>query len=197
MMVAARSLVSCSEPSLPVEVAGLRKDEPLMQGVFDPADLHGLHEDGIVPRPHSLRASSERRRGMFVGQIACPVLVIGGEDFGGSRARPLAGPLKATLKVFPELGHVALLHDEVVLTASSTWLDATRHHLRRAPTGIGAARAIEDVAPDRALAVLFMGRWVAAVEVQVLEGEATFPDHDAFCASVPDTADNDLLLCEA
>jgi pimeloyl-ACP methyl ester carboxylesterase len=125
LMVAGRRSLSglvLIEPSLPAEVAGTR-DSPFTPGILDTERIYGVREDGIPARPDSAYAARQRSRGIFVGMPSCPTLVIGGRDFGSSRAEPVAEYLQARLLLFPELSHVGLLHDEEVLRGAASWLE--------------------------------------------------------------------------
>jgi pimeloyl-ACP methyl ester carboxylesterase len=114
------------EPSLPAEVQGVRDGEVPLPGTFDPDAIYGPRADGIAARPDSLYALGERRRGVFVGHVGCPTLVVGGRDFGVTRSEPIASHLNAELEQFSSVGHVELLHDANVLACVSRWLDRVR-----------------------------------------------------------------------
>jgi pimeloyl-ACP methyl ester carboxylesterase len=129
MMVAGRVPIAglvLIEPSLPAEVQGVRDGEVPVRGTFDPDAIYGPRTDGIPARSDSQYAFGERRRGVFVGQVGCPTLVIGGRDFGATRSEPIASHLDADLEQFSSVGHVELLHDAEVLGRVSGWLDRVR-----------------------------------------------------------------------
>lgn len=129
MMVAGRVPITgliLIEPSLPAEVQGVRDGEVPARGTIDPEAIYGPRADAIAARPDSLYALGERRRGVFVGQVSCPTLVIGGRDFGATRSEPIATHLDADLEQFPSIGHVELLHDAAVLGLVDRWLDSVR-----------------------------------------------------------------------
>ena len=128
LMVASRQPVAgvvLIEASLPAEIAAHR-DESLRDGIIDTEAVYGPRDDGQTSRPESLRAGIERVRGIDIGSLRCPALVIGGRDFTDERARPVAAHLAGDLLEFQDLLHVAFLHDERVTTAVHGWLERHR-----------------------------------------------------------------------
>lgn len=128
-MVAARRTVAglvLIEASLPGEIKGFRDDPPLRPGLVKVESVYGARDDGVVPRSDSMWAVIERARGISAGPVDCPVLVVGGHDFAKERAHPAAEHLGADLIEFPDLHHVALLHDARVLSSIAAWLTQDR-----------------------------------------------------------------------
>lgn len=97
------------EPSAPAEVQGYHQDAPLIDGVFDPEAEYGTFPDGIAARPESLRARSERKRGISVASLPCPSLVVSSSDFPDERGRAIARLYGSTIVEFPGLGHFDLV----------------------------------------------------------------------------------------
>jgi hypothetical protein len=95
---------------------------PLRSGTFDPEEAYGRFPDGMPARPESLRARSERKRGIPVPAIPCRFLVVSGSDYPEARGRTVAEHYGADHLAFPHLGHFDLVRDGEVRRAVCEWL---------------------------------------------------------------------------
>jgi pimeloyl-ACP methyl ester carboxylesterase len=102
------------ETSPPGEVQGFDESVELRPGTFDPEATYGAFPPGMRARPESLLARSERKRGVAVPQLACPALVVYGDEFPEDRGRTLAARYGAEELAFPGLDHWDLVRDERV-----------------------------------------------------------------------------------
>lgn len=93
------------EPSPPGEVQGFDPKRPVEEGTYDPEDEYGPFPDGMRARPEALLARSERRRGLSVPALACPVLVVYGNDYADARGRPVAAFYRADELHLPGASH--------------------------------------------------------------------------------------------
>jgi pimeloyl-ACP methyl ester carboxylesterase len=118
---AAPSAVVLLEASAPGEVQGFL-DAPEAEGTFDPEELYGRFPDGMRARPESLRARAERKRGISIPALACPSLVVHGDDFPDDRGRDLAAHLRSDLRAFPGFDHWDLVLRPEVPAAVAAWL---------------------------------------------------------------------------
>jgi pimeloyl-ACP methyl ester carboxylesterase len=126
MMAARRcrpAAVVVIEPSVPSEVGGADPLWPLDVGTYDSASTYGPSVPGMRHRPESLLARGERKRGISVSTIDCPMLVVGGRDYLGTRSRPVAEHYGADLVTFADLGHFELVVDRQVREAIAAWVD--------------------------------------------------------------------------
>jgi hypothetical protein len=73
-------------------------------------------------RPESLRARAERKRGISIPALACPSLVVHGDDFPGDRGHDLAAHLGSDLRAFPGFDHWDLVLRPEVPAAVAAWL---------------------------------------------------------------------------
>ena len=129
MMAAARCRLAglvVIEPSVTAEVGGRDPDWPLETGSYDSAAVYGPSVPGMRHRPESLLARAERKRGISVPGLACPMLVVGGRDYLEDRARPTAEHYGADLLEFGDLGHYRLMVDPRVRAAIADWIDGLR-----------------------------------------------------------------------
>ncbi|MGY1751619.1 alpha/beta fold hydrolase [Blastococcus sp. SYSU D01042] len=109
------------EPSLPLELSGGDPLRELRSGTYDAQSAYGPLPPGTRSRPESLRALDERKRGISVPSVDCPVLVVTGGT-GRSAGRLVAGHYDADLLEFPDLGHSELVSDPLVLAGIASWL---------------------------------------------------------------------------
>lgn len=131
LMAAQRSPVAALvvlEPSLPLELSGGDPLRGVRSGTYDAESAYGPLPPGTRSRLESLRALDERKRGISVPSVDCPVLVVAGRT-GQPGARSVAGHFDADLLEFPDLGHSDLVGDPRVLARIASWL-----------TGAGAPR---------------------------------------------------------
>lgn len=127
MMAALRcrpSALVVIEPSVPVEIDGGDPDWPLEPGTYDSASVYGPSVPGMRHRPESLIARCERKRGISVPAIGCPLLVVAGRDYVATRGRPVAEYYGADLADFPALGHFRLVVEPSVRDAIARWTDS-------------------------------------------------------------------------
>jgi pimeloyl-ACP methyl ester carboxylesterase len=110
------------EPSPPAELQGWHPEVGLQSGTYDPEMAYGPFPAGLAPRRESLRARSERRRGLSVRSIPCPLLVVSGADYPEERGSDVAGFYDAELLEFPQLRHFDLIRDPEVQDAVLSWL---------------------------------------------------------------------------
>lgn len=112
------------EPSVPAQIDGGDPDWPLEAGPYDAESTYGPSVPGMRHRPESLLARGERKRGISVPTIACPLLVVAGRDYVATRGRPVAEHYGAELMEFPELSHVQLVVDRRVRDAVAHWVSS-------------------------------------------------------------------------
>jgi len=110
------------EPSAPAEVLGLHPGVALRSGTFDPETAYGPLPQGMRTRPESLRARSERKRGISVPAIPCPFLVVSGAEFPEERGRAVADHYRADHFAFPGLRHFDLVRNPRVRRVVAGWL---------------------------------------------------------------------------
>jgi len=110
------------EPRAPAEVQGWHPEVPLQSGVFDPEQQYGRFPSGMMARPESLRARAERKRGISVPSIPCPLLVVHGADYGHERGRLVAECYDAAELAFPLLHHFELIQSLEVRDSILRWL---------------------------------------------------------------------------
>jgi pimeloyl-ACP methyl ester carboxylesterase len=125
MMAARRRLPAALvvvEPSLPLEVGGGDPDLPLVEGTYDAADVYGPVADASRHRSESALARSQRLRGISIPTIGCPMLVVAGRSYLGTRGEPVAARYAADLRVFPRLGHGELVERPEVATTVTSWI---------------------------------------------------------------------------
>ena len=75
----------------------------------------------MYKRQESLPARCERKRGISIPTIDCPLLVVAGRDYLATRGRPVAEHFGAELVEFPTLGHFQLVVDQRVRDAVAQW----------------------------------------------------------------------------
>lgn len=105
------------EASAPGEVQGFREDVPATRGVFDPEREYGVFPAGMRARPESSLARAERKRGIAVPAIACPVLVVYGDEFADERGRRLAKCYGARELALSGKSHWDLVLDRTAIAA--------------------------------------------------------------------------------
>ncbi|MFN2557707.1 MAG: alpha/beta fold hydrolase, partial [Nitriliruptorales bacterium] len=128
-MLAARQLrpgwLALLEPSPPAEVQGCDETVTPRPGAFDPEAVYGPFPDGIRARPESSFARSERKRGISVGPLPCPTLVVYGRDFPDERGRLIAEAYHGDAVELEDLEHWGLVLDRRVSAAVSNWAAKT------------------------------------------------------------------------
>lgn len=102
------------ESSPPAEIQGFHPHIDLTAGSFDPEQEYGSFPDGYRARAESLRARAERKRGISVPEVSCPVLVIYGHEFPVDRGQSVAKLYGAVERYFPGLDHWGLVLDSRV-----------------------------------------------------------------------------------
>lgn len=112
------------EPSVPAEIDGGDPDWPLETGTYDAESVYGPSVPGMRHRPESLLARCERKRGISIPAIDCPLLVVAGRDYVATRGRPVAEYYGADLVEFPVLSHFQLVVDERVRDAIAQWVNS-------------------------------------------------------------------------
>ncbi len=112
------------EPSLPLELAGSDPLRPLRTGTYDAESAYGPLLPGTRHRPESLLAYDERKRGIAVPSVECPLLVVAGIS-GTPGARLLATRYGGDLLEFPDLGHSDLVADRRIPRGIASWLAGT------------------------------------------------------------------------
>jgi len=112
------------EPSVPAEINGGDPNWPLAAGTYDAESTYGPSVPGTRHRPESLLARGERKRGISVPAMTCPLLVVAGRDYVDTRGRPVAEQYGADLMEFPELGHFQLVADPRVRGAIAQWVSS-------------------------------------------------------------------------
>lgn len=119
------------EPSPPAETQGFDPGVELAAGVFDPEDVYAPFPPGMRARRESLLARAERKRGICVPSLGCPVLVVVGDEFRHERGRPIADLYGGDLVDLPDLGHWDLVLDDQVRDAVRRWLADLSYGRRR------------------------------------------------------------------
>jgi len=112
------------EPSVPTEIDGGDRGWPLAAGTYDAESAYGPSVPGMRHRPESLLARGERKRGISVPAITCPLLVVAGRDYVATRGRPVAEHYGSELMEFPDLSHFQLVVDQRVREAVAQWADS-------------------------------------------------------------------------
>lgn len=110
------------ESSPPAEVQGFDGSVEIEEGVFDPETVYGPFPPGIRARPESLRARTERKRGISVPSLPCPSLVVSSDEFREERGPPIAAVYGSDQRDFPGLDHWALVRDPRVREEIARWL---------------------------------------------------------------------------
>src|SRR5262245_3680623 len=95
MASACADILVLLEASAPSEVQGFHPDVALVPGVFDPEREYGPFPSGMRARAESTLARAERKRGISVPTISCPLLVVYGDEFPDERGRRLAAYYRA------------------------------------------------------------------------------------------------------
>jgi pimeloyl-ACP methyl ester carboxylesterase len=115
------------EASPPAEVQGFQASAELADGTFDPETVYGSFPPGIAARRESMLARAERRRGI----LACPSLVIYGDEFPDERGRQIARLYGSAQRHFAGLDHWGLVRDSRVREAIARFLRETTNDSRR------------------------------------------------------------------
>ena len=110
------------EPSPPAEIQGADASIELTTGLFDPEVAYGAFPDGIRVRPESSLARAERKRGISVPSIACPSLVVYGDEFRVQRGTAVAALYGSDELDFPGLTHWDLVLRTEVPDSLARWL---------------------------------------------------------------------------
>lgn len=110
------------EPSAPAEVQGWHPEVSMRSGTYDPEEEYGRFPDEMAARPESLRARSERKRGISVPSIQCPLLVVHGADYPRERGSDVAAFYDAEELAFPQLHHFDLIRSSEVRDSIAAWL---------------------------------------------------------------------------
>lgn len=102
------------EPSPPAEIQGYAGESPLAEGVFDPEEAYGPFPAGMRKRPESSLARAERKRGISISEIGCPLLVVYGDAFPEERGRKIARRYGGRERYFAAHDHWDLVLDSRV-----------------------------------------------------------------------------------
>jgi pimeloyl-ACP methyl ester carboxylesterase len=108
------SAVVLLEPSPPAEVQGFHPEVEARAGTFNPQDVYGALPPGARARPESLRARTDRKRGISVPELLCPSLVVCGDQYPAERGHSVAELYGAELLEFHGLDHWGLVRDAKV-----------------------------------------------------------------------------------
>lgn len=111
------------EPSPPAEVQGTHPEVRLRSGTFDPDEVYGRFP-GVRTRHESLLARLERKRGISVPEVSCPLLLTHGAQFPVDRGRAVATHYGADELSFPDLNHWQLVNRQEVRKAIRDWFSA-------------------------------------------------------------------------
>ena len=111
------------EPSPPAEVQGTHPEVRQRSGTFDPEEVYGRFP-GVRTRQESLLARLERKKGISVPKVPCPLLVVYGAQFPEDRGRAIATQYEADELSFPELNHGQLVSTQEVREAIRDWFSA-------------------------------------------------------------------------
>ena len=110
------------DSSPPAEVQGFDGSVEIEDGAFDPEEVYGPFPAGVRARRESLRARTERKRGISVPSLPCPSLVVYGDEFRNERGPPLANVYGSDELDFPGLDHWGIVSDTRVREAVARWL---------------------------------------------------------------------------
>jgi pimeloyl-ACP methyl ester carboxylesterase len=111
------------EPSPPAEIQGfVTMDAHSVNGTFDPEAVYGAFPADVPARPESSRARAERKRGISVPSVPCPLLVIYGDGDREERGRQIARLYRSQGRDFPGLNHWDLIRDGRVREAIQEFL---------------------------------------------------------------------------
>lgn len=110
------------EASPPSEVQGTEESIVPRVGVFDPEEAYGAFPDGMAKRPESQFARDERKRGLSIPILACPALVVCGDEYPDDRGERIARLYGADLRHFAGFDHWALVLRPEVRNAVAAWL---------------------------------------------------------------------------
>jgi pimeloyl-ACP methyl ester carboxylesterase len=113
------------EPSPPGEVQGFAADVELERGTFDPEATYGAFPVGVPSRSESSLARGERKRGISVPEVGCPLLVISGDEFVLERGEPVASFYGGKHLHCPGLDHWDLVQSSDVRAAIALFMSAT------------------------------------------------------------------------
>jgi pimeloyl-ACP methyl ester carboxylesterase len=111
------------EPSPPAEVQGTHPEVRPRSGTFDPEEVYGRFA-GVRTRRESLLARLERKKGISVPKVPCPLLVVHGAQFPEERGRAVVTQYEADELSFPELNHGQLVSRPEVREAIHGWFSA-------------------------------------------------------------------------
>jgi len=93
------------EPSPPGEVQGFNANVGVRPGTFDPEVAYGAFPPSIPARPESSLARAERKRGISVPTVSCPVLVASSDEFRADRGEAVAALYAAKHLHLPGFSH--------------------------------------------------------------------------------------------
>jgi|SRR5712691_6260667 len=96
------------EPSPPAEVQGTHVEVQPTPGSFDPEHVYGPFPPGVRVRPESSLARDERRRGISVPSVPCPVLVVSSAEFAEGRGHAVARLYRGDELSFPDVRHFGM-----------------------------------------------------------------------------------------
>lgn len=105
------------EASAPAEVQGVHREVRPAPGVFDPEREYGAFPAGVRARPESSLARAERKRGISVPAIACPIVVVYGDEFAEERGRRLVERYGARELALGGKSHWDLVRDPEAIRA--------------------------------------------------------------------------------
>ena len=131
------------EASAPAEVQGFDPGVRIGDGTFDPEAVYGRFPAGIPARLESSRARAERKRGISVPRVPCPVLVVYGDAFPDERGVDVARFYGADTRAFAGLDHWGLVLEPQVRAAVAEWLGAesTVDFSRSGSSSVGKAES--------------------------------------------------------
>lgn len=113
------------EPSPPAEVQGVDETIIPSPGAFDPQDVYGSFPSGIQARQESSYARAERKRGISIGTLPHPVLVVYGRDFPDERGHRLAEAYGTDALELRGLDHWDMVLSDRVPAEVSRWAAGT------------------------------------------------------------------------
>ena len=117
------------EPSVPSQIDGGDPYWPVEPGTYDAELVYGPSVPGMLHRSESLLARGERKRGISVPSVPCPMLVVAGHEYVETRGRPVADHYGAELVDFPTLSHFQLVVEPRVREAIARWVTSTQDTL--------------------------------------------------------------------
>lgn len=125
MLAAEEARPSClvlMEPSPPAEIQGEDPGVLAEPGLLDGEATYGAFPAGVASRPESSLARAQRKAGISVLSLACPVLAVYGSEYRQERGRRIATLYGGAELAFSDIEHFGLVLDRRVRDAVAAHL---------------------------------------------------------------------------